>query len=366
MRPDPKADLTRRLLAFYDAGRRDLPWRRAPDPYRVWVSEVMLQQTRVDSVIPYYEHWLRCFPTLDALAAADLDDVLRAWEGLGYYARARHLHRAARVIRERHRGQLPAEPGELKRLPGIGDYTAGAIASIAYGVPAPAVDGNVRRVLARLCDIERPSPAALRERVAALIPGDRPGDFNQALMELGATVCTPRAPACTTCPVADSCLARARGTQELRPRRRAAKPLPEDAVGTAVVVSYDRRVLLVRRPEDGLLGRLWEFPSAAVRPDETPAAAAGRVACRLLMAHSAAGQALDPVVHTFSHRRTTYHPFRFQVTGDELAVALDDRASRARAASTVVWTAASDLHAFALPVAQRRIAALALAPHPSS
>jgi A/G-specific adenine glycosylase len=180
--------LRRALLAFYDARRRDLPWRRDPDPYRVWVSEVMLQQTRVDAVVPYYERWLRRFPTVAALASAEPDDVLRAWEGLGYYARARNLHRAARVVREHHHGAVPSEPSALRALPGVGDYTAGAIASIAFGRAEPAVDGNVRRVLARLLDVAAPAPARLRKVAAALVPSERPGDFNQALMELGATV----------------------------------------------------------------------------------------------------------------------------------------------------------------------------------
>ncbi len=197
--------LRRALLAFYDARRRDLPWRRDPDPYRVWVSEVMLQQTRVDAVVPYYERWLRRFPTLHALATAEPDEVLRAWEGLGYYARARNLHRAARVVRERHAGDVPSEPAALRELPGVGDYTAGAIASIAFGRREPAVDGNVRRVLARLLDVADPPPARLRAVAAALVPAERPGDFNQALMELGALVCTARVPRCADCPVRGVC-----------------------------------------------------------------------------------------------------------------------------------------------------------------
>src|SRR5687768_12935276 len=184
--------MRRALLGFYDAHRRALPWREDPRPYRVWISEVMLQQTRVDAVLPYYRAWMERFPDVRALAAAPLDDVLKAWEGLGYYARARNLHKTALVVHDRMGGELPARAAELRELPGFGEYTAGAVASIAFGERVPAVDGNVRRVLARLFDEPAPSAGWLRERAAALLDRERPGDWNQALMELGATGCTPR------------------------------------------------------------------------------------------------------------------------------------------------------------------------------
>ncbi|MGH7483262.1 MAG: A/G-specific adenine glycosylase, partial [Longimicrobiales bacterium] len=178
---NPATSIRRPLLAWFDASRRVLPWRRDADPYRVWVSEVMLQQTRADVVIPYYERWLARFGDVRALAAADQADVLRHWEGLGYYARARNLHGAARIVRDRHGGEIPSDPGTLKELPGIGAYTAGAIASIAFGRRVPAVDGNVRRVLARLADLPAPSAVELERQARALVDPDRPGDFNQAL-----------------------------------------------------------------------------------------------------------------------------------------------------------------------------------------
>src|SRR5690606_12408822 len=192
--------IRRALLRHYDQHRRELPWRGTADPYRVWVSEIMLQQTRADVVAPYYERWLERFPTLDALADAELDDVLHAWQGLGYYARARNLHRAARMVRERHGGELPRDAAALRALPGVGAYTAGAIASIAFGEPCPAVDGNVRRVLARLFDLADAAPGTIHELAARLVPRRRAGDFNQALMDLGATVCSPRRQACGECP----------------------------------------------------------------------------------------------------------------------------------------------------------------------
>ena len=189
--PDP-VRTRRRLLEHYDAHGRNLPWRESREPYRVWVSEIMLQQTRVETVVPYYARWMERFPTVAALAQADEQSVLKAWEGLGYYARARNLHRSARMVREKLRGDLPTSASSLRTLPGIGAYSAGAIASIAYGEVVPAVDGNARRVLSRLFDEDGTSDALLRRRAVELLDPDRPGDWNQALMELGATVCVPR------------------------------------------------------------------------------------------------------------------------------------------------------------------------------
>ncbi|HEX2166809.1 MAG TPA: A/G-specific adenine glycosylase, partial [Longimicrobiales bacterium] len=230
------ADLIRaRLLAFFDASARPLPWRQSRDPYAVWVSEVMSQQTRVETAIPYYQRWLSRFPTVAALADASPDEVLKAWEGLGYYSRARNLHAAARIVRERHGGEVPVQYDALRALPGVGEYTAGAVSSIAFGARRPAVDGNVRRVLARLLDDPAPSPAMLHAAAGALVPAERPGDFNQSLMELGATICTPRAPRCRRCPVAGRCAALAAGTQEQRPLPKPKKVVPTIALATAVV-----------------------------------------------------------------------------------------------------------------------------------
>ncbi|HEX6939857.1 MAG TPA: A/G-specific adenine glycosylase [Longimicrobiales bacterium] len=358
--PIDAGEFRRSLLRHYDVHRRELPWRRDADPYRVWVSEIMLQQTRVDAVVPYYERWMRRFPTLDALADADVDDVLRHWQGLGYYARARNLHRAARIVRERHRGRIPDDPAALRRLPGVGEYTAGAIASIAYGIAAPAVDANVRRVFSRLLDDPDPAPAVLRQAVEALVPPDRPGDFNQALMELGATVCTPRAPACDRCPVKAMCRAHANGTVAERPRPKASRPLPEDIVGTAVIVAADGALLLARRPAEGLLGGLWEFPGAVAAPGEAPVDAARRAALAAVdSATAAAGDThardasiadpvqLGAVVHTFSHRRVTYHAFVFATSGGGDG-GRPPRADRA-------WVAPDAVSGYALPTAQRRV-----------
>jgi len=255
----------RKLLAWYARHKRALPWRDVHDPYRTWVSEIMLQQTQVETVIPYYQRWLDRFPSVQALAAAPLNDVLAVWEGLGYYSRARNLHRAAQRVAAERGGVLPNTMAELLALPGIGRYTAGAIASIAFGVDAPVLDGNVKRVLARVFDIQTDvkSPAGTKELwalAADLVPPGRAGDYNQALMDLGATICTPRAPACDVCPVRELCAARRLGVQLQRPVMPARRPRPERIYAAAVIVKAGR-VLLGQRPNDELLGGLWAFPA---------------------------------------------------------------------------------------------------------
>ncbi|HEX9679827.1 MAG TPA: A/G-specific adenine glycosylase [Anaerolineales bacterium] len=267
-----------RLLRWYARHARRLPWRDHPGrrrrgTYSIWVSEIMLQQTRAATVIPYYRRWMRRFPSLRALAAAQRAEVLGAWEGLGYYRRAHHLHRAARMIVNQRGGRMPRTAEELRSLPGIGRYTAAAIASIAFGADVIALDGNVRRVLARFFDLRgrgrtNGHDAGLLQRAQEILPRGRAGDFNQALMDLGAGTCTPRNPDCVACPLSASCLANRRGTQERErfpPRRH---DLPR-RLRIAAVVRRSGRVLLVRRPEGGLLGGLWEFPSAGSRRRST-------------------------------------------------------------------------------------------------
>lgn len=338
------------LLRHFDAHRRAMPWRDTADPYAIWVSEVMLQQTRVDTVRPYYERWLSRFPTVDALADAPLDEVLREWQGLGYYSRARNLHRAARLVRERHGGAVPGDPAALRELPGVGDYTAGAVASMAFGVVVPAVDGNVRRVLARVYDLADPRPAELRELAGALVPLDRPGDFNQALMELGATICTPRSPDCRVCPIAEWCVARARGVQEERPAPKRRRPVPEVVIPTAVVARADGALLLVRRPETGLLAGLWEFPAED-----------GSEWLAAIMASAPMVGPLPPVRHAFSHLIATYRPTLHVQRADVVDPAgpdtgVPDAEVNGRPSA---WVTADHLSGFALPVAQQKIATAA-------
>lgn len=262
--PDPAE-----LLAWYDRHARVLPWRarrgERTDPYRVWLSEIMLQQTTVKAVGPYYARFLQRWPTVDALAAADLDDVLRVWAGLGYYARARNLHACAKMVVERHGGRFPNDIDALRALPGIGAYTAAAVAAIAFDFPAVPVDGNVERVVSRLFAVEEELPAAkpdIMRLATSLLPAHRAGDFAQAFMDLGATICSPKRPACVLCPWSADCIARARGDQETFPRK-TAKPEGKLRRGAAfVLVRGDGCVLLRRRPEKGLLASMMEVPGS--------------------------------------------------------------------------------------------------------
>jgi A/G-specific adenine glycosylase len=266
--PDPRL-----LLDWYDRHRRHLPWRarpgETPDPYRVWLSEIMLQQTTVATVKPYFDAFMARWPSVEALAAAELDDVLRAWAGLGYYARARNLHACARVVVAEYGGRFPDDDIVLQTLPGIGAYTAAAIRAIAFGRKATPVDGNIERVVARVFAVETPLPEAkpaLRNHAAAITPDDRPGDWAQAMMDLGATICTPAKPRCVLCPWRSACAARARGIEESLPARRAKAPKPLRR-GVAFVAFHNGSVLLRRRAETGLLGGMLEVPSTEWRAD---------------------------------------------------------------------------------------------------
>ena len=262
------------LLAWYDRHRRDLPWRAKPgevaDPYRVWLSEIMLQQTTVTAVKPYFAAFLARFPDVLSLALAPPEAVMQAWAGLGYYSRARNLHACAKAVIASHGGRFPGTEAELRALPGIGAYTAGAVAAIAFGQRAAAVDGNVERVMSRVHAIAAPMPAGRREvaaRTLSLVPEDRPGDFAQALMDLGSGICTPKKPACALCPWREPCKARASGTQESYPRKLARKARVGRLGAAFVLVREDHAVLLRTRPPSGLLGGMAEVPSSEWRAD---------------------------------------------------------------------------------------------------
>ncbi|NOT60268.1 MAG: A/G-specific adenine glycosylase [Acidobacteria bacterium] len=268
------AAFSKALLEWYDRQAIDLPWRNQPDAYRVWLSEIMLQQTRVVTVIGYYERFLKAFPTVQSLAAAPLGEVLKQWEGLGYYSRARNLHRAAQAIVNDHNGEFPAAAATLQTLPGIGPYTAAAIASIAFNEPVAALDGNVMRILTRLFDYAETlgTPAVeqqLRAWAQDLLDAQRPGDFNQALMDLGRTVCLPRNPLCVQCPVKKHCRAFKNQTQNLRPVKKQKAPLPTVRAAAAVLRDRKGRVLLIQRPPSGLLGGLWTLPGGNCAAEES-------------------------------------------------------------------------------------------------
>ncbi len=260
--------IPQKLLTWYDQNARELPWRSFPSPYRVWVSEIMLQQTRVDTVLPYFERFVARFADIQSLAEADQAEVFRLWEGLGYYSRARNLHKAAKVLMNEHNGEFPSTIKELESLPGVGRYTAAAIASIAFNQPVAAVDGNIKRIYARLLNYQGIYGSTAFEKTIThfaqeILPPDRPGDFTQALMDLGSAICTPRQPNCPECPLQSDCLAAQNGTQNDLPLRPKKTPIPHYDVCVAII-EESGKILLNKRPEKGLLAGLWEYPGGKV------------------------------------------------------------------------------------------------------
>lgn len=331
--------LRAKLLAWFDERSRDLPWRQTRDPYKIWVSEIMLQQTRVETVRPYYKAWMAAFPTLEDLAHAELDEVLHLWQGLGYYRRARTLHRAARELVEEREGAIPTAYESWLEVPGVGTYTAGAISSIAFDEVVPAVDGNVLRVLSRLFDDESDIASAstrrrFEELAATLVDPLRPGDFNQAVMELGATVCMPRRADCLLCPVNDLCAVRGTGRElELPIKSKKQKQRPEER--SAVLYRRGDEVLVVQRKEDGLLGGLWEFPLYRDVPEalrtQSPRAS---------------------MTHIFSHIRLEVEIYEATLGAEPAPVAIDDDLYVAR-----LWLRADELESVPLSTLMRKMMA---------
>lgn len=294
------------LLPWFRTSARPMPWRERRTPYRVWISEAMLQQTRVETVIPYFERWMAAFPSVHDLAAADQEAVLKCWEGLGYYARARNLHKAAREVVNRHGGELPSDPEALRALPGIGPYTQAAILSLAFDQPYAVLDGNVERVLTRVCadprDIRKPQTKQdLQAKMSRLLADHCPGEFNEAWMELGATVCLPRSPRCGDCPLTDVCRACKRGEQEQFPVKSAARPVPTVRVGAAVTWREDGCFLIAKRKQEEMLGGLWEFPGGKVEKGETLPECIAREMKEELDIEVEVKDLLVRVHHTYSH-----------------------------------------------------------------
>ncbi len=350
------------LLSWWDEGHADLPWRESRDPYVIWVAEVMLQQTQIKTVIPYFQSWLSRFPNVQALAEAHLDDVLKAWQGLGYYGRARNLHAAAREVVASHGGQLPRTVAELRKLKGIGRYTAGAIASIAFDQAVPIVDGNVTRILSRLTDLsadisKTSTQKQLWQLAADLVPEGRPGDFNQALMELGQQVCLPAAPKCSICPLASVCLARQRGTVLERPVRPPRKNLPHFDVVAGIIWQNGRaasagpaeaRFLIAQRPLDGLLGGLWEFPGGKQEAGEGSAQALRREIMEELGMAIEVGQHLTSINHAYTHFRITLRAYHARhVAGRPQNLGVADHA----------WVKLAELERYAFAVTDLKIIA---------
>jgi A/G-specific adenine glycosylase len=349
-RPDPS-----RLLDWYDRHRRRLPWRALPgeaaDPYRVWLSEVMLQQTTVTAVAPYYAKFLTRFPTVEALAAAEIDDVFKLWAGLGYYARARNLHACAKAVVERRGGVFPTTEAELAALPGIGPYTAAAVAAIAFDCPASPVDGNVERVIARLYAIEDELPRAkptIRALAGDLRPPQRPGDFAQAMMDLGATICTPKNPACALCPFLDGCAGRRRGDPETFPRRGKKREGKLRRGAAFVALRADGHLLVRTRPARGLLGGMTEVPTTEFLADfdETAALDAAPDLGAGRGARAPRWRRLPGVVtHVFTHFPLELLVFHTQVPAS------------AGAPHGMRWIAASEVRGAAFPSLMRKVLA---------
>jgi A/G-specific adenine glycosylase len=353
--------LGRSLLAWYEKEQRDLPWRRSTgssnaghslDPYAVWISEMMLQQTQVRTVIPYFQRWMQRFPNVASLAAADEGDVLHAWQGLGYYSRARNLRHAAQEMLDRHEGRVPERVSELLALPGIGPYTAGAIASIAYGHAEPLVDGNVIRVLTRLFARRGdPSRAPLKAELWALarrlLPKGAPGDFNQALMELGATLCSPRAPRCGVCPVAAQCLARQQNLTELVPELPVRARVTQTRMVAAIALRRGRVLVTKLSADAPRWAGMWLFPNAELGSGETPAAAVGRALKATTGVRGNAGAILCTVQHSVT---------RFRITLDAHRAVDLQGVAKALTVAEVAWQKPSDLSGLAMPKAHRVIA----------
>ncbi len=353
------------LETWYRAHGRDLPWRRTRDPYAIWISEIMLQQTRVETVKDYYTRFLARWPTASELAAAEITDLMKVWEGLGYYARCRNLHRAARQITEQHGGHFPSTLETAMALPGVGRSTAGAILTFGHGQRHPLLDGNVRRVLTRLYDVDTlPTVAAVQRDLwsyseSLLAAAAEPWIHNQAMMELGATLCTPKHPNCAGCPVAELCEARAAGTQNERPIRKRRKPLPHHHIGAGIIrhPHRAREVLIQLRPPKGLLGGLWEFPGGKQEPDETIEQTVRRELAEELGVEVSLGERIATVRHTYSHFKITLHAFLCDLSAGE---------PRPHVAVECRWVPLSELREYAFPKANRTVLDALLATSPSA
>lgn len=342
------------VLKWYAKHQRDLPWRRTKNPYCIWVSEIMLQQTQVDTVLPYYRRFLSTFPTVESLAEAPLQDVLKVWENLGYYSRARHLHLAAKEITTRWGGHIPDTEKALLSLPGIGRYTAAAILSFAFGHQVATVDGNVRRVLCRLFALQEPlDQAGTLRRIARiaeeLVPEAQSSPFNQGLMDLGATVCTPRKPSCKHCPLHSLCVARKQGFQDTLPMREKRPPLAHKDVTAGIIADRQGRLLVVQRPHSGLLGGLWKFPGGVRRPGETLQGALRRTVKEELGVRVQIKRPISSLKHAYTHFRVTFHAFQ---------CGLNSGKPRALGCQRWQWTTVSGLSNIPFSKGDRKIIAL--------
>jgi A/G-specific adenine glycosylase len=316
-------DFSSLLLVWYQQNARALPWRTCSDPYCVWVSEIMLQQTRVETVLPYFEHWMKSFPHLEDAANASEQEILQIWEGLGYYSRARNFHKALQIVRDQYQAIIPENIETLQKLPGVGRYTAAAIASIAFHQDQATLDGNIRRVFSRVFDIDLPARSPQAEKRLWLLAGEhlpagQAGEYNQALMDLGAGICLPRNPRCDDCPVGALCLAKALGVQEQRPVVKPKPQIPHYLV-TAAVIHRDGLVLIAQRPAKGLLGGLWEFPGGKLEDGEDLETCLKREICEELGIEIRVNEKIGVFKHAYTHFRVTLHAFHCQIITGEPA-----------------------------------------------
>lgn len=349
--------LSANLITWFKQFGRKLPWRENRTPYHVWISEIMLQQTRVDTVVPYYQKWLKAFPTVQRLAEADELDVLCLWEGLGYYSRARSIHQTAQILVQAYRGELPADPAALRSLPGIGPYTAGSISSIAFGIPFIAMDGNVRRVYSRLRNVEAPLKSKKSESELRAIADvflqtptvqNNPGDFLEGLMDLGATVCVPSAPSCDECPWKEECAAKVLGLENERPITEKKAPVPSLVVTAAVIPNGKGDVLMTRRPKNGLLGGLWEFPGGKVEEGETLEDCVRREIQEELGLSFNPTRPFGVYRHAYTHFKITLHAFVGKIPADAKP--------RNLVADDMAWIKPEDLTTIPMGKVDRQIA----------
>jgi A/G-specific adenine glycosylase len=350
---DEKAHFREDLLDWYDDHKRQMPWRETDDPYAIWVSEIMLQQTRVDTVRAYYRRFLEAFPTVEDLATADRDEVLKLWEGLGYYSRARYLHEAAAQVVEEHDGQVPETMDAIRDLKGIGPYTAAAVLSIAYQKPHAVLDGNVARLLTRIYAVDDDSTSSttkrhLRRLANELLNPERPADFNQAMMELGSTVCTPTSPDCDACPVSTVCRAHAEGEEERYPVTPDTKPVPHHDIAVALIFDDDGRLLIQRRPDEGQLAGLWEFPGGKYEEDtdDSMEAACRREIREELGVDVAIEEPFYTLKHAYTHFKITLHAFRCRIADGD-PTPLEDQ--------PMTWVTLDELEDYAFPRANGKL-----------
>ncbi|MGA1409599.1 MAG: A/G-specific adenine glycosylase [Prochlorotrichaceae cyanobacterium] len=340
-----RAELRRSLLEWYDREGRDLPWRKTVDPYAIWISEIMLQQTQVKTVLPYYDRWLAKFPTIATLAAADQQAVLKVWQGLGYYARARNLHRAAQQIMAQHEGHFPQTYTAVLALPGIGETTAGGILSAAFNQAVPILDGNVKRIFARLLALQQPVRLALPQLwqlSQTLLDPEEPRRFNQAIMDLGATRCLPKTPNCPQCPWQFACSAYNLGIPAEFPMREKKAPLPHKRIGVGVIWNDQGQILIDRRPQADLLGGLWEFPGGKVEPGETIEACICREIKEEIGIDIAVGEHLITLDHAYTHFKVTLEVYHCSyLSGTPQAIECDE----------VRWVSVAELEQFPFPKA---------------